>query len=319
MLQKVTDRGYLSSVFVEPAFKVDRLQYFSDLPRKHTVPDEPVFQPVTRQLYDLILSAQHSVIIQSPYLVLSRRARKVFRQLRNKNPDIELVFSTNSLASTDADTVYANTHRHKKRYVEDLGFLMYELKPFPLDAPAFFPRWPELLREKRQGIESKAIVSGDNSLMPMPAPRVGLHSKSLVVDGKVAMIGSHNFDPRSEGFNTENGLIVWDESFAETLQQLILKDIEPGNSWVVAMKPDKEQAKTALAPVPKTIPEFKPWSYSSTSVYELAEGKEPVPPGSPDFYRNYYAVGSFPEVVRTRRQVTVVFLSSFFFFLEPIL
>jgi phosphatidylserine/phosphatidylglycerophosphate/cardiolipin synthase-like enzyme len=30
-----------------------------------------------------------------------------------------------------------------------------------------------------------------------------------VVDGRVAMIGSHNFDPRSEGFNTENGLIVW--------------------------------------------------------------------------------------------------------------
>lgn len=319
LLQKVRDSGYLSDVFVKQAFEIERLQYFSDLPRKHAVPEEPVSQQVTRQLYDLILSARHSVVIQSPYLVLSRKARKVFRQLRDDNPDIELIFSTNSLASTDADTVYANTHRHKKRYVEGLGFRMYELKPFPLDAPDFFPRWPELLKEKRQGIKSKAVVSGDNSLMPMPAPRVGLHSKSLVVDGKVALIGSHNFDPRSEGFNTENGLIVWDELFARTLQRLILKDIEPGNSWVVAMKPDEEQAKTALEPVPKTIPEFKPWSYSSTSVYELAEGKEPVPPESPDFYRHYYAVGSFPEVVRTRRQITVVFLSSFFFFLEPIL
>jgi len=203
--------------------------------------------------------------------------------------------------------------------VKDLGFEMYELKPYPVDAPEFFPRWPELIAEKKRGVASKSVVSGDNSLIPMPAPRVGLHSKSFVIDGRVAMVGSHNFDPRSEGFNTENGLIVWDESFAQALEKLIRRDIEPQNSWIVAVKPNREQKKTAIDPVPKTIPEFKPWSYSSTSVYELAPGKEPVPPESLDFYRNYYAVGSFPEVIRTRRQVTVLFLSSFFFFLEPIL
>ncbi len=163
------------------------------------------------------------------------------------------------------------------------------------------------------------MVSGDDSTIPMPSPRVGLHSKSFVVDGRVAMIGSHNFDPRSEGFNTENGLIVWDETFARKLEQLIRRDIEPQNSWVVAMKPDRVQESTAIGPVPKTIPEFKPWSYGSTSVYELAPGREPVPPDSPEFYMNYYEVGSFPEVIRTRRQVTVLFLASFFFFLEPIL
>jgi phosphatidylserine/phosphatidylglycerophosphate/cardiolipin synthase-like enzyme len=148
---------------------------------------------------------------------------------------------------------------------------------------------------------------------------MGLHSKSFVVDGRVAMIGSHNFDPRSEGFNTENGIIVWDEKFATELERLIRRDIEPQNSWIVAMKPKKEQEKNAIEPVPKTNPEFEPWSNSSTSVFELAPGKEAVPPDSPDFYSNYYQVGSFPEVVRTRRQVTVIFLGSFFGFLEPIL
>ena len=133
------------------------------------------------------------------------------------------------------------------------------------------------------------------------------------------MIGSHNFDPRSEGFNTENGLVVWDATFAQTVERLIRRDIEPQNSWVVAVKPDKKQEKTAMAGVSKTVPEFKPWSYGSTSVYELAPGQQPVAPDSPEFYQNYYAVGSFPEVTRTRRQVTVIFLSSFFFFLEPIL
>ena len=319
LLQQVVDLRHIRELFVDSAFEVDRLQYFADRPRKHSVPDDEVHADTTQQLYDLLLSARQSVVIQSPYMVLSRRARQVFEELRESHPDIELIFSTNSLASTDADTVYANTHRHKKRYVGRLGFQMYEFKPYPLDAPDFFPRWSELIQEKKEGIKSQSVVSGDNSVMPMPAPRVGLHSKSFVVDGSVAMIGSHNFDPRSEGFNTENGLIVWDKPFARKLEQLIRRDIEPQNSWVVALKPDREQAKTALAPVPKTIPQFKPWSYSSTSVYELAPGKEPLLPESPDFYKNYYAVGSFPEVIRTRRQITVVFLSSFFFFLEPVL
>ena len=319
LLQQVGDERQMKTLFVEPAFLVDRLEYFSDLPRKHTSPDEVVTNDTSSELYRVLTSAHHSVVIQSPYMVLSKRVRELFSSLRERHPDIELVFSTNSLASTDADTVYANTHRHKKRYVGRLGFQMYEFKPYPVDAPEFFPRWPELIEEKRQGVASKSSVSGDNSTIPMPAPRSGLHSKSFVVDGSVAMIGSHNFDPRSEGFNTENGLIVWDETFAQKLEQLIRRDIEPQNSWIVALKPNREQEKTAIDPVPKTIPEFKPWSYSSTSVYELAPGKEPVLPDSPDFYRNYYAVGSFPEVIRTRRQITVLFLASFFFFLEPIL
>lgn len=319
MLEEVADEQHIRELFVQPAMRVERLAYFSDLPRKHTEPEKQDFKDITSELYDVLLSARESVVIQSPYMVLSRRARHVFEKVRDRNPDIELLFSTNSLASTDADTVYANTHRHKKRYVDGLGFQMFEFKPFPLDAPEFFRRWPALIEENMQGLESESIVSGDDSVIPMPAPRVGLHSKSFVVDGEVAMIGSHNFDPRSEGFNTENGLVVWDRAFAQKLERLIRRDTEPQNSWVVALKPDKEQEKTALAPVPKTMPQFKPWSYGSTSVFELAPGKKPVSPGSPDFYQNYYAVGSFPDVVRTRRQVTVVFLSSFFFFLEPVL
>jgi len=319
ILQQVDDPQLMSQLFVEPAYSVKQLEYFSDAPRKHSIEEGTLQEDTTGELYDVLVSARHSVLIQSPYMVLSKRVRNLVAKLRVQNPFIELIFSTNSLASTDADTVYANTHRHKKRYVKSLGFQMYEFKPFPADAPEFFPRWAKLIEEKKQGVESKAIVSGDNSVIPMPAPRVGLHSKSFVVDGRVAMIGSHNFDPRSEGFNTENGLIIYDEVFARDLEALIRRDIEPQNSWIVAMKPKGEQKETALADVPKTIPQFKPWSYGSTSVYELAPGKEPRIPSSPDFYEHYYAVGAFPEVIRTRRQATVIFLSSFFFFLEPIL
>jgi phosphatidylserine/phosphatidylglycerophosphate/cardiolipin synthase-like enzyme len=305
--------------FVDTAFEVSRLQFFSDRPRKSADEDPETEHDVTRELYGVLTSARHSVLIQSPYMVLSRRARTVFNGLRGENPDIELVFSTNSLASTDADTVYANTHRHKKLYVKKIGFRMYEFKPFLVDAPDFFPRWSDLIREKKSGVKSDSTVSGDNSTIPMPAPRVGLHSKSFVIDGRVAMIGSHNFDPRSEGFNTENGLIVWDEAFAAHLETLIRRDIEPRNSWVVAMRPRGVQAESALQAPLDIGGDYEPLPNSATSVYELAPGKQPLPPDHPDFYEHYYPMGSFPEVVRTRRQVLVLFLGSFFFFLEPIL
>ena len=318
LMAELDDPGRMAELFVEPAFAVDRIRYFSDQPRKLAFENPDPNYDVTEVLYEILLSARSSVLIQSPYMVLSKRARKVFKRLRRENPGIELVYSTNSLASTDADTVYANTHRHKKRYVRDLGFNMYEFKPFPQGAPDFFPRWPDLIEEKKRGVTSDSSVSGDDSTIPMPSPRVGLHSKSFVVDGRVAMIGSHNFDPRSEGFNTENGIIVWDDKFASRVEELIRRDIEPGNSWVVAMKPKGEQAETALEP-PPGMADYEPWPRSDTSVYELAPGREALPPGHPDFYRNHYPMGSFPEVVKTRRQYLVIFLGSFFFFLEPIL
>jgi len=319
LLEQVTDEEHIRKLFVKPAFAVSRLDYFYDLPRKQAYPEDAPKRDITAELNQVLNSAERSIVIQSPYMVLSRSARKLFADLREKNPDIEMVFSTNSLASTDGDTVYGNTHKQKKRYVKKLGFHMYEFKPFPADAPDFFPRWPLLIEEKKAGIKSQAAVSGDGSTINLPAPRVGLHSKSFVVDGEIAMIGSHNFDPRSEGFNTENGLIVWDTVFAQALEALIRRDIEPQNSWVVAMLPDENELPAADIPVNLTAQDSTSFMRGPTSVFELIPGKQPVPPDSPDFYSSYYPIGSFPEVVRTRRQYLVLFLGSIFGFLEPIL
>ena len=319
LLQDIEDQQHIQQLFVEPAFEVARIEYFSDRPRKSKFPENSRKKDITSEIYNVISSAGNSVVIQSPYMVLSNKARQVFKQLRENNPDIELVFSTNSLASTDSDTVYAHTHKHKKYYVKTLGFNMYEYKPFPADAPLFFSRWSELIKEKGEGITSKSTVSGDDSTIEMPAPRSGLHAKSFVVDGWVAMIGSHNFDPRSEGFNTENCLVIWDKPFAQQLEALIRRDIEPQNSWVVALKPDKDEDNGAAESYSKTSDSFDLWPYRSTAVFELKPGSEPALPGTPEFYQNYYSVGRFPDVIRTRRQVTVLFLSSFFGFIAPVL
>ena len=327
LLERLGDEGLMRKLFIEPAFRVERLEFYSDLPRKVAYPEGDGNKDPTRALLTVLREAQHSVVIQSPYMVLSKDLRRVFGELKEENPQIELVFSTNSLASTDADSVYANTHKHKKRYVKKLGFEMYEFKPYPQDAAGFFPRWPLLIEEKARGITSQSAPPADDSVVNPAAnpvannlvPRIGLHSKSFVVDGKIAMIGSHNFDPRSEDFNTENGLIIWDQAFAQTLEALIRRDIEPQNSWVVAMRPDEETEKELSREYGDTIePTYDAYFYGSTSAFELIPGKEVVPPGSVDFYRNYYSVGSFPGVVKTRRQLNVLLLGSIFGFLEPV-
>ncbi len=319
LLEQLGDGQLMRDLFIRPAFKIARLEYYSDLPRKVAYPKGSENKDPTDALLTVLQDAEHSVVLQSPYMVLSKGLRRVFAALKDENPAIELVFSTNSLASTDADTVYANTHKHKKRYVKKLGFEMYEFKPYPPDAASFFPRWSLLTMERAGDTGSQAAAEADDASASVPVPRIGLHSKSFVVDGEVAMIGSHNFDPRSEDFNTENGLIVWDRAFAQTLEALIRKDIEPQNSWVVAMRPDEETMEALRLEYGDRIePTYDYYFYGSTSAFELIPGKEVVPPGSEDFYRNYYSVGSFPGVVKTRRQFNVLLLGSFFGFLEPV-
>jgi len=59
-----------------------------------------------------------------------------------------------------------------------------------------------------------------------------LHSKSVIVDGKIAMVGSFNLDPRSQNLNTEIMVVANDDAAAENLQAAIAADIR--NAWKIA-------------------------------------------------------------------------------------
>ena len=63
---------------------------------------------------------------------------------------------------------------------------------------------------------------------------MGLHAKSVVIDGRIGVVGTHNFDPRSETYNTEAVVVIEDPAFARALADSIRRDIAPGNSWTVA-------------------------------------------------------------------------------------
>src|SRR5690606_6645180 len=102
--------------------------------------------------------------------------------------------SSNSLAATDAIPVYALSYKYKKRYLRELGFDIYEFMPHPADMERMVERLPGL-----------------------PPPRLSMHAKTMVVDGRTALVGTHNFDPRSDRYNTEAAVIIHDPAFAQSL------------------------------------------------------------------------------------------------------
>ncbi|MCA1979223.1 MAG: phospholipase D family protein [Thiobacillus sp.] len=165
-------------------------------------------------LAQLVAGAKESILIQSPYLVLSDRAKALFRAAVARGVKVRIL--TNSLASTDNLQAFSG-YRKQRRALLKMGLDIREFKPDPASRAA--------------------LMSRANA--PARPPVFALHAKSMVVDGKVAFVGTFNFDPRSENLNTEVGAIIRHEGLARQLQEIMETDLRPENSWRAADEPDQ--------------------------------------------------------------------------------
>ena len=382
-----------AQALAERAIPVGDVRYISDLPDKHR--EEGADGAVaSRSLRELIESSQREVLLQTPYLVLSKPAQKLFRELRKRPQPPRVVVSSNSLAATDNPIVYALSYKYKRRNMRELGFNIFEYKPFPLDAPVDYRNLlPDPIAApggedegdrnpliggsaagsnarggsssgsdagSRQGplnrhsdgaydnararrraagsevetrllrTETRPSFLGSKAVnKPLPVTRkgarMGLHAKSLVVDRRIGVVGTHNFDPRSENYNTEGAVIIDDPVFAEELAQSILRDTHPQNSWTVAPRakpPVLSGLNYSVGKASEALPilDFWPWRYATD--YEFKPGPEcpqPLPRQDPDFHRCYAAVGDFPEVNVGPKWLLVRMLTAFGAGLVPIL
>jgi phosphatidylserine/phosphatidylglycerophosphate/cardiolipin synthase-like enzyme len=301
LVMQAFDDLLVEDKFVATAMVADKVEYFSDSPDKvvHSRSGKQANKALSGKIRDLILTAEREVIMQTPYLVLSRKAYRALKKLRHRHPAIRLLVSTNSLASTDAFYVYAISFKHKRRYLKRLGLLIYEYKP----KPAY---WREMFASP---------VVNENT-------RFGLHAKSFVIDEQLSLIGSHNFDHRSDTLNTEAGLIIESPQVARALKAWIKRDTDPENSWVVAAKQDVpvwSAISGLIASVSRALPVFDVWPFRYSSSYELLSPYPAVEPGHPDFYRNYREVGSFPAVDLSSKQIQTIIISAFAGFAEPVM
>jgi putative cardiolipin synthase len=316
------------------ALTVQRVEYVSDLPNKPFERNTQFERDLTANLQQLLRGARRRIVLQTPYLVLSRGAQRLFRDLQARPEPPAITISTNSLASTDAFYVYALSHKYKRRYLREFGFEIHEFKPFPahlpLDADAAGPPLDfdalDFSSETQRRFGSGSAGGSRGSRGPVRLTRqglrFGLHAKSMVVDETLGMVGTHNFDPRSDKLNTENALIVYDSAFARQLADTILADTAPENAWTIARRPKPPVLSGVTYSVGKlfeALPlfDFWPWRYATS--YEIRPGCAPLPPDDPRFHECYEAVGDFPEVGLDLKWIYTRILTAFGAGLAPIL
>jgi phosphatidylserine/phosphatidylglycerophosphate/cardiolipin synthase-like enzyme len=362
------DTELIRSRLADAAMQVRGVRFIADVPDKHHVYDE-LGGPPSQQLRDMIESARERVLLQTPYLVLSEPAQRMFRTLQKRENPPRVVVSTNSLAATDAFIPYALSYKYKRRYLRDFKFEIHEFKPFPQDAPFDLEATGTVGVEWRadgsatvlggvlgsgrhsSGTSGSGASLGGGSRSPdRPTPlareysalryskrganervpltrggvRFGLHAKSLVIDGRLGVIGTHNFDPRGENYNTESAVAIEDPAFAQALAASIERDASPANAWMIARR-DKARyfsgLEYSLAKITEYLPVFDFWPVRYATSYEFKPGPEcpePMSPRNPEFRRCYEPVGDFPEVEAFKRPLTRIF-TAFGAGLAPIL
>lgn len=170
----------------------------------------------TQKLAQLVESANEQIVIQSPYLVMSSAAKRLFKQAIKRGVKVRI--NTNSLASTDNMQAFSG-YRNQRNQLIKMGIEIFEYKPDPQIKQ-------ELLRQTINANKTQPVFA--------------IHAKTMVVDSKILYIGTFNFDPRSENLNTEVGVIVQNEALAQTVQTSIEADMLSENSWNAALdNPDQ--------------------------------------------------------------------------------
>jgi phosphatidylserine/phosphatidylglycerophosphate/cardiolipin synthase-like enzyme len=192
----------------------------------------------TTALLKLVQQTKTSVVIQSPYLVTTDLGKKLFKTTIDRKVSVKVM--TNSLASTDNLQAFNGYQRDREALLKT-GIQIYEYKP-------------------TAAVRYKLMTGALQKKMNF-SPIFGLHAKTMVIDGRITVIGTFNLDPRSANLNTECVTIIYSEKIAQQVLKEIKEEMKPENCWETTLNfnPDKEAGlkknvkMKAMRVVPKDI------------------------------------------------------------------
>ncbi len=312
-ITELADNYRLSDI--RPELKLQNIKsvtFVSDTPAKFDI-IKPKHEMI-KLTAEIIPSTEKYILLQTPYLIYSKKSLKEIKKRRKKNPKLKVIFSSNSLAAADHVNVYALSFKNRKKLYKKMGLDIYELKPYPQDIEYFVPRYKHLLKVPENKFRE---YLADHSIddLRKSGPNLSIHAKTMVIDDKIALIGSYNFDPRSRDLNTECGFLIKDRDFSINVAANIIKMIEADNSWVVGKKQEKEplisKFSGMIGSISSALPIFDIWPYTYTSVFELRKGGTPMLSRDPDFYKNYKDVGQFPDVKGVTTEIQTKLFKAF--------
>ena len=173
-------------------------------------------------LMQLMQAAQKDVLIVSPYFVPGARMMAVYEQLRKRNVRVRVL--TNSLASNDAPAAHAGYARYRHALVA-MGVELYEMRSDPeAVAELLGAGSAPVRRQEDAGLGSGSGPGGSKSAKS----RASLHSKAVIIDGRLAIVGSMNLDLRSQLKNSEVALVIRSASLAAMAIRQVETTFESG-------------------------------------------------------------------------------------------
>jgi putative cardiolipin synthase len=155
----------------------------------------------------LVEGIQEELVIISAYFVPGDLLIDYFSNLGDQG--IRVIVLTNSLASNN-HAIANSQYKKTRRALIESGVDLYEMK-------------------------HDAHLIDEVDTPPVKSQSLVLHSKAVMVDRKRAYVGGLNLSPRGVLHNTENGMLINDEEFAEQLASMLEKDIDPDNAWRVGL------------------------------------------------------------------------------------
>ena len=206
-----------------------KVKFMIDPPDKIATPADPPMislpkdgeirpnMPVFDGLIQAMNQAQKEVFVISPYFVPGDELTQFLIGLQQRG--IHVVLLSNSLESNDVPVVNGKYDLYRDRLLK-AGVSVYEMRGYPDVAPE--PKWR-------------------HPIFSIRGSRTALHSKVVLIDGKVSFVGSMNLDHCSVTSNTEVGVLIDQFEFTEHLRQLFLMQLRPQYSYEMRLD---DQGKT---------------------------------------------------------------------------
>lgn len=186
-------------------------------------------------LLQLMSQAKNNLLIVSPYFVPGERMMKQFADLRQRGIRVRVL--TNSLASNDAPAAHVGYARYRKALLE-MGIEIYEM------------------RAEQEGSFSSfgsAAIAGGSTGGSTGGSRASLHSKVVVMDDRLLVVGSMNLDLRSQLQNSEVAIVIRNRAISAEATRLIEPTLASGayrveleNSRLVWRAPQGSPLKDSL-------------------------------------------------------------------------
>ena len=161
-------------------------------------------------LLSLMAQAKGDLLIVSPYFVPGERMMKQFADLRARNVRVRVL--TNSLASNDAPAAHVGYAKYRKALLA-LGVDLYEMRA-----------------EQRGTVRSfgSSALTGGSGGGSTSGSRASLHSKVVVMDDRLLVVGSMNLDLRSQLQNSEVAIVIRNRAISLEATQLIEPTLATG-------------------------------------------------------------------------------------------